>query len=251
MKAQLEFDATPRVSLGKSAARAVRRSGNVPVAVYGKAKETVNLTLDANKLSREYFRGGFMNKLVALKAGSKTYHVIPRDVLLNPISDKIEHADFMHVDDKSQIKVFVPVHFLNVEKSVGIKRGGVLNIVEHSVELVCNVNAIPSFLEIDVINLNIGDSVHISTVKLPQGVTPAIKNRDFTIASIAGRMAEEEATTAAAVAPGEVPAAAGGAPAAAAPAAGATAPAKGAAPAAGAGAPAKAASPAAKPAPKK
>ncbi|MCE3006290.1 MAG: 50S ribosomal protein L25/general stress protein Ctc [Alphaproteobacteria bacterium] len=250
MKAQLEFDAAPRTGLGKSAARAVRRSGNVPVAVYGKAKETVNLTLDANKLSREYFRGGFMNKLVALKAGSKTYHVIPRDVLLNPISDKIEHADFMHVDDKSQIKVFVPVHFLNVEKSVGIKRGGVLNIVEHSVELICNVNAIPSFLEIDVINLNIGDSVHISTVKLPQGVTPAIKSRDFTIASIAGRMAEEEVATTAAVAPGEVPAAAGGAPVAAAGAA-AAAPAKGAAPAAGAAAPAKGAAPAAKPAPKK
>jgi len=235
MKAQLEFDAAPRAGLGKGAARAVRRSGNVPVVIYGKAKETVNLTLDANKLSREYFRGGFMNKLVALKAGAKTYHVIPRDVLLNPISDKIEHADFMHVDDKSQIKVFVPVHFVNVEKSVGIKRGGVLNIVEHSVELVCNVNAIPSFLEIDVMNLDIGDSVHISTVKLPQGVTPAIKSRDFTIASIAGRMAEEEVATTAAVAPGEVPAAAGGAPAAA----GAAAPAAGAAPAA------------AKPAPKK
>lgn len=235
MKAQIEFDATPRPSLGKGAARAVRRNGQVPVVLYGKAKDTVTLALDANKITREYFRGGFMNKLVALKAGDKTYHVIPRDILLNPVSDKIEHADFMHVDDTSQVKVFVPVRFLNVEKSVGIKRGGVLNIVEHSVELFCNVNAIPEYLEIDVAEMNIGDSVHISTVKLPAGVTPAIKSRDFTIASIAGRMAEEEAPVAAA-ATADAAAAPG-----ATPAAGAAAPAAGAA----------AASAAAKPAPKK
>jgi len=225
MKAQVEFEAVARPTTGKGAARDIRRNGNVPVVIYGNNKDSVTLSVNANKISQEYFRGGFMNKIVALKADGKTYNAIPRDIALNPISDKIEHADFLHVDEKSQVKVLVPIHFLNVEKSIGIKRGGVLNIVRHEVEFVCNVNSIPKFIEIDVAELNIGNSVHISQVKLPDGVKPALK-RDFTVASIAGRMAEEEvATTAAAPVAGEVPAtaaasaqAAAAAPAAAAPA---------------------------------
>jgi large subunit ribosomal protein L25 len=225
MKAQVEFEAVARPSLGKGAARQARRDGRVPVIIYGNNKDSVPLSVDANKISQEYFRGGFMNKIVALKADGKTYNAIPRDVALNPVSDKIEHADFLHVDEKSQVKVLVPIHFLNVEKSVGIKRGGVLNVVRHDVELVCNVNAIPKHLEIDVLEMNIGNSVHISQVKLPEGVKPAIK-RDFTIASIAGRMAEEEVATAAPTGSAEVPATAAAAAQAAAAAAPAAAPAK-------------------------
>ncbi|MBN8544007.1 MAG: 50S ribosomal protein L25/general stress protein Ctc [Alphaproteobacteria bacterium] len=224
MKAQVEFEATLRPVAGKGTARQSRREGRVPVVVYGNKQDSVSLTVDANKISQEYFRGGFMNKVVALKADGKTFHAIPRDIALNPVSDKIEHADFMHVDEKSQVKVWVPIHFLNAEKSVGIKRGGVLNVVRHDVELLCNVNSIPKYLEVNVAELNIGDSVHISNIALPEGVKPAIK-RDFTIASIAGRMAEEEVATAAPTS-AEVPAtnaaaaqaAAAAAPAAAAPA---------------------------------
>lgn len=164
MKAQVEFEAVARPVSGKGAARQARREGRVPVVVYGNQKDSVSLTVDANKITQEYFRGGFMNKIIALKADGKTYNAIPRDIALNPVSDKIEHADFMHVDEKSKVKVWVPIHFLNAEKSVGIKRGGVLNIVRHDVELFCNVASIPKYLEVDVLELNIGDSVHISQV---------------------------------------------------------------------------------------
>jgi large subunit ribosomal protein L25 len=225
MKAQVEFEAVARPTTGKGAARDARRKGNVPVVIYGNKKDSVTLSVDANKISQEYFRGGFMNKIVAIKADGKTYNAIPRDISLNPISDKIEHADFMHVDEKSKVKVLVPIHFINSDKSVGIKRGGVLNIVQHSVELVSNVASIPKFIEIDVLDLNIGSSVHINDVKLPEGVKAANK-RNFTIASIAGRMAEEEVATAAPTASAEVPAtnaAAAQAAAAAAPAAAADA----------------------------
>lgn len=225
MKAQVEFEAVARPVSGKGVARQARREGRVPVVIYGNKKDSVSLTVDANKISQEYFRGGFMNKIVALKADGKTYNAIPRDISLNPISDKIEHADFMHVDEKSQVKVLVPIHFLNAEKSVGIKRGGVLNIVQHTVELLSNVGSIPKYLEIDVIDLNIGSSVHINDVKLPDGVKAANK-RNFTIASIAGRMAEEEVATTAPTASAEVPATAAAAAQAAAAAAPAAAPAK-------------------------
>lgn len=240
MKAAVELKAFSRASLGKGSARAERRANRIPVVVYAKEKQNLPLSVDANSLTHAYFKGGFMSKIVSLKVDNKDVFVIPRDLQFNPVSDKIEHADFLHIDEKSVVKVTVPVHFLNTEKSAGIKRGGVLNIVRHEVELFCPVSAIPQSLDVDVSGLEIGDSVHIHNMTLPAGVTPAIKSRDFTIASIAGRQKEEEEIpTGAAVAAGAVPAA----KVADQPAAGAAAPAagaKGAAPAA-----------AAKPAPKK
>lgn len=192
MKAAIEFAATTRPTLGKGGARAVRRAGNVPVVVYANGKDSLNASVNALKIAHEYKKGGFMSKIVALKLDGKDIFTIPRDIQFNPVSDKIEHADFLHIDEKSVVKVVVPVHFLNTEKSVGIKRGGVLNIVAHEVELLCPVGAIPKSIDIDVEKLNIGDSIHIHNIALPQGVKPTIKGRDFTIASIAGRQKEEE-----------------------------------------------------------
>lgn len=235
MKAAVEIKAEERAIAGKGSARAARRNGQIPVVLYANGKQNVSLNVEARVLSNEYFKGGFMNKVVALKTANKEFFAIPRDIQLNPVSDKIEHADFIAVDDKSVVKVFVPLHFKNAEKAPGIKRGGVLNIVRHSVELLCPVNAIPAALDIDVGTLEIGSSVHISAVTLPQGVTPVIKGRDFTLASIAGRQKEEEETPAAAAATAGADSVAGAAPAAgaAAPAAGGKAPAgKAAAPAA-------------------
>ena len=173
MKAAIELNATPRETLGKGGSRALRREARVPVVVYANGKNTLSLSIDGNSVANEYFKGGFMSKIVALKVDGKDVFAIPRDVQLNPVSDKIEHVDFLHVDEKSVVKVTVPVHFLNTEKSVGIKRGGVLNIVAHTVELLCPVNAIPKALEIDIAALNIGDSVPIHSVALPTGVKPA------------------------------------------------------------------------------
>ncbi|MDX2096050.1 MAG: 50S ribosomal protein L25/general stress protein Ctc [Alphaproteobacteria bacterium] len=222
MKAAVELNAEPRPVAGKGAARAARRAGQVPVVVYGNGKGNVSLNVEARAIANEYFRGGFMNKIVALKSGGKDIFAIPREVQLNPVSDKIEHADFLAVDDKSVVKVWVPVHFVGTEKSVGLKRGGVLNVVAHRVELLAPVASIPAAIEVDVSALEIGSSVHIGNLVLPKGVVPASKRTNLTIASIAGRQKEEEADVAAAPVAGAVPAstakapAAGAAPAAAA-----------------------------------
>ncbi len=197
MKASVEFTAETRDLVGTGSAREARRQGKVPVAVYAKGKPNLSLVVDAMQLSHNYFKGGFMNKLVSLKIDGKDNFVIPREMQLNPVTDKIEHADFISVDAKSIVKVTVPVHFNNTEKSVGIKRGGILNIVRHEVQLMAPVTSIPSSVEIDVTNLNIGDSIHLHNIKLPEGVSTAIKREDFTIASLTGRAKEEEEVVAA------------------------------------------------------
>lgn len=225
MKAAVEIKAETRPNTGKGAARAARRAGFVPVNVYGKDKGNQNFSVEARVISNEYFRGGFMNKIVALKTGDKDIFAIPRDVQLNPVTDKIEHADFLAVDDKSVVKVWVPVHVTGADKSIGVKRGGVLNIVSHRVELLCPVTNIPASVDVDVATLDIGSSIHLASLDLPKGVVQAVKGRDITIASIAGRKKEEEEITAApTVSAGAVPASTAKAPeGAAAPAAGAKA----------------------------
>lgn len=229
MKAAIELTATPRPVAGKGAARAARRAGNVPVNIYANGKKNVHVNVEARVLSNEYFRGGFMNKIVSLKLDGKDIFAIPRDIQLNPVSDKIEHADFMAVDDKSVVKVKIPLHFLNAEKCVGIKRGGVLNTVARNIEVLCPVANIPAVIDIDLSALNIGESVHTHNLELPKGVAPSSK-QNMTIASIAGRSKDEEAdaATGAPVA-GAVPSTKSAAAAAAAAKAPAAAPAKGAA----------------------
>lgn len=215
MKAAVQMKAEQRSGTGKGAARAVRRAGQVPVNIYAAGEKNQSLSVEARVMANEYFKGGFMNKIVSLEVGGKELFAIPRDIQLNPVSDKIEHADFIQVNAKSIVKVRVPVHFLNTEKSVGIKRGGVLNIVRHEIEVLAPVNAIPKSVDIDILELNIGDSIHIENLKLPEGVKAAIKGRNFTIASIAGRQKEEADVAVASAAPvaGAVPASTAKAPA--------------------------------------
>jgi large subunit ribosomal protein L25 len=168
----------------------------------------------------------------------KKNRVIPRDLQVDPIKDLPIHVDFLRIGKDGRIRVAVPVRFVNDALSPGLKRGGVLNIVRHDVEVTCPYDKIPLFFEVDLTGLEIGRSVHISAVKLPEGVAPTIRDRDFTIATIAGAVKQEEETPTVAAAPVEG--------AAAAPAAGdaAAAGAKGAAPAAAKGG--AAAAPAAK-----
>lgn len=211
MKAAVEFKAEARSDAGKGAARATRRAGFTPVNVYAKGKENINLSVETRQLSVEYFRGGFMNKLVSLAVGGKNVFAIPRDIQLNPVTDKIEHADFLAVDEKSVVKVRIPVHVGGAEKSVGLKRGGVLNLVSHNVELLCPVTAIPTSVDVDVTELNIGSSIHLSDVTLPKGVSAA-SSRDVTIVSISGRSKEEEDVSTTAPAAGAVPASTAKAP---------------------------------------
>jgi large subunit ribosomal protein L25 len=229
MKVNATLEARPRENSGKGAARALRRAALVPAILYGNKQEAVKLALPLKELTLEYRKGAFFNKIIDLKMDGKIIHSLPRDVQAHPVTDVIEHADFQRVDKDSIIHVFVPVRVLNQEKSVGLKRGGVLNIVRHEIELLCKPDSIPAFIEIDVLNVDIGRSVHINDVKLPENVKTAIKDRNFTLITVAGRSKEEEAPAAAAAAAAMpaagAPAAPGAAPAAA-PAAGGAAAAK-------------------------
>ena len=205
MKAAVEFKAETREATGTGSARMARLKGQVPVNLYAAGQKNQSITVEGRVLSNEYFRGGFMNKVVSFDIAGKSQFAIARDIQLDPVSDKILHADFIAVTEKSVVKVQVPVHFLNTDKAIGIKRGGVLNIVRHEIEVFAPVNAIPKAIEIDILELNINDSVHIENLKLPEGVKPALKGRNFTIASIAGRSKDEEEATGATAA-GAVPA---------------------------------------------
>lgn len=213
MKAAVEFKATTRERIGTGSAREARRQGFTPVNVYAAGQKNQALAVETRALSNEYFRGGFMNKVVALSVDGKNVFAIPRDIQLNPVSDKIEHADFLAVNEKSIVKVKVPVRMLNADKSKGIKRGGVLNVVAHEVELLSPVASIPAMLEIDLTSVDIGSSIHLNNLELPKGVTPALKGRDVTIASITGRSKDEEPEVTGAPAAGAVPASTAKAPA--------------------------------------
>lgn len=225
--------ATARPQAGKGAARSVRREGKVPAVIYGEGKEAIAIAIDANELGKTIAKGKFLARLFDVDVGGITTRVIPREVQLDPVRDFPLHVDFLRVGPGARIRVQVPCRFINEAASPGLKRGGVLNVVRHEVEVFCPAETIPNEFVFDLTGLEIGRSIHISATKLPDGVKTVIQGRDFTVATIAGAVAEEEkaATT--------TEAAAGDA-AAAAPAADG----KAAAPAAGAGKDAKAGAPA-------
>lgn len=226
LTATATLNATARDRAGKGAARALRREGKVPGIVYSHGKDALSIALSEKEVALEYKRGRFRSRLVDIKLDGKIVHALPKDLQFHPVSDQIEHVDFIRVEPGVAVRVQVPVKFLGIEKSVGLKRGGVLNIVRHEIEFTCKPEAIPTHIEINVQELDIGDSVHINDIKLPAGAVPVIK-RNFTVATIAGRSAaEEEVTPTAATATAATAEAAAGT---AAPAAGAAVPTAGAA----------------------
>lgn len=189
--ATVEIEATARPRAGKGAARAVRREGRVPAVIYGDKKEPQTIALDANVMKKLYLAGGFLSTVFQVKVDGAANRVLPRDVQLDPVSDAIMHVDFLRIARGSSVTVEVAVRFINEEESPGLKRGGALNVVRHEVELECPADAIPEELIADLTGLDISDSVHISSIKLPPNVVPTITDRDFTIATITGQMAEE------------------------------------------------------------
>ena len=189
MAEQPTIAADVREGTGTGAARAARRAGKVPGIVYGAGRENIMIQMDRDVLHREYIKAGFFNHLYKLKVGKDSMDVLARDIQLHPVSDVIMHIDFMAVKANAQISVAVPVHFINEEECKGLRRGGVLNIVRHEVEVYCPANAIPEEIVVDLSGLDIGDSVHVSMVSLGDGVTPVIDDRDFTIATIASSSA--------------------------------------------------------------
>jgi large subunit ribosomal protein L25 len=199
-----------RPQAGKGAARATRRAGRVPGIVYGGGEEPLPISLEPRELSRAVARRGFFATLVDLTIDGSVQRTLPREVQFHPATDRPLHVDFMRVAAATRVTVTVPVAFVDHERSMGLRRGGILNIVRHGIELNCPVDRIPDHLTVSLDGLDIGDSVHISAVALPEGCTPTITARDFTIASIAASSAvrEEAATTAAIPPSGEQPGAA-------------------------------------------
>ena len=187
-----------RDRVGKGAARAVRRKDMIPAVIYGDKKPPIPITLPQREVTQRLQAGGFLTHLLQIEVNGEEIRVIPKDFQLDPVRDFLIHVDFLRVGEGAKLTLDVPVHFVNHPESPGLKRGGVLNIVRHAVEMVVPADAIPEFIEVDLTGLDIGDSVHISAVTLPEGATPTITDRDFTIATIAGAAAmvseeEEEA----------------------------------------------------------
>ncbi|MDQ2634516.1 MAG: 50S ribosomal protein L25/general stress protein Ctc [Pseudomonadota bacterium] len=210
--ASYELKAEAREQVGKGSARAVRRNGKVPAVIYGDKQPPLAIALSYKDIFYKIHGGGFLTTVATIDVGGKKIQVLPKDFQLDPVKDFPLHVDFLRVGKNTAVNVNVPVHFINEEKSPGIKRGGVLNIVRHEVEFHCPANAIPDSITVDLAGTEIGDSIHISAVTLPADVNPVIADRDFTIATIAGSSAMKsetaEATEAAAE---EAPAAENGA----------------------------------------
>ena len=183
-----ELKATAREGTGKLANRALRAQKMVPGVVYGGETAPANVAVEYKNVFQHYQTGHFLSTVYLLDVDGKKERVIPREVQVDPVRDFPIHVDFMRVSQTSRIDVDVPVQFINEEASPGLKRGGVLNIVRHTIEFTCPADAIPEKITVDLTGLNIGDSIHISAVPLPAGITPTI-DRDFTIATIAGAAA--------------------------------------------------------------
>ena len=184
MSEQLTLSAETRERAGKGASRAMRREGRVPAVIYGQKQDPISIHVEEKVLVKMLSTGHFMNSVVMIDVGGTATRTLPKDVQFHPVTDRPVHVDFFRIGEHSEVHVNVPIVFVNEENSRGLKRGGVLNSVRHELELICDAAEIPDEIEIDLAGLDIGDSLHISQVKLPQGTRSAITDRDFTIATI-------------------------------------------------------------------
>ncbi len=181
----LTITAEKRERAGKGIARALRREGRVPAVIYGDSKESEGISMHRNEFTKLFNTGRLMSTLLDVDIDGKKHRVITRDVQVHPVTDIVLHADFLRLGKGAKISVEVPVSFLNEETCPGLKVGGVLNVVRYTVELNCPADNIPASIELDLAEAEMNDSLHISQVALPDGVTPVIDDRDFTIATIA------------------------------------------------------------------
>lgn len=185
MSETLKLAAEMRDRAGKGASRAVRRTGRVPAVVYGAGEAAMPIHVEEKRLVRQLSSGHFMNSVVEIEVdGQPPVRTLPRDVQFHPVTDRPIHVDFFRLVGNATITVEVPVHFIDEDQSPGMKRGAVLNIVRHELQLDCASNAIPDQIDISLAGRDVGDSIHISAVVLPAGVTSHITDRDFTIATM-------------------------------------------------------------------
>lgn len=207
--ATTELSAQARTRVGKGAARDLRREGLIPAVIYGDKKAPEAIAISFNETRNRIYAGGFLSHVITIDVAGTKHRVIPKDYQLDPVKDFPLHVDFLRVSATSRLNVQVAVHFANEEQSPGLKRGGTLNVVHHTVELSCPPDAIPEFLTVDLGGLDIGDTIHVSNLVLPAGVELHTHEADMTIATIVApsalRSEEETAPAAAAEAPAEPP----------------------------------------------
>ena len=181
----IDIKAEARSQVGKGSARAARRAGLVPAVIYGNKETAVSVTLDANQWRQLMHKPGIFSQLININVNNETHFVLPRDIQQHPVSEEAIHVDFLRVTKNATVAVGIAVEFLNEDKCTGLKLGGVLNIVRSQVELNCPAISIPEKLTVDLEGLNVGHTIHISSIELPEGCTPTITDRDFTVATIA------------------------------------------------------------------
>ena len=181
----IDIKAEARSQVGKGSARAARRAGLVPAVIYGNKETAVSVTLDANQWRQLMHKPGIFSQLININVNNETHFVLPRDIQQHPVSEEAMHIDFLRVTKNATVAVGIAVEFLNEDKCTGLKLGGVLNIVRSQVELNCPAISIPEKLTVDLEGLNVGHTIHISSIELPEGCTPTITDRDFTVATIA------------------------------------------------------------------
>jgi large subunit ribosomal protein L25 len=177
--------AEPRERAGKGAARATRRAGRIPAVIYGNKETPIMISIHPIDLMHQIRGGGFFSSVYEIEAEGNKHRVLPRDIQLHPVTDQPLHVDFMRFSKSTRLVVEVSVVFLGEEDCPGLRQGGVLNIVRHAIEMRASPDQIPESIEIDLSSYNIGDSVHISSVRLPDDVELTITDRDFTVATIA------------------------------------------------------------------
>ncbi len=210
-----ELKATARPKAGKGAARAERRAGRVPAVIYGDNKAPLPISLDEKEARLSIFAGHFLTTIFNIDLDGQKHRVIPRDYALDPVKDFPIHVDFLRLGEGAAIRVSVPLHVKGADVSPGVKRGGTINIVAHSVDLEADADAIPQFIEIDISQLEINSSVHLGQIDLPKGVRP-VSREEQTLVTIVPPSGYEEgkaADAAAAAAAAAAPAAGKGAPA--------------------------------------
>ncbi len=184
MSDQLTLSAELRERAGKGASRALRNAGRVPAVIYGNNEDPAAIHIEEKMLLKARHTGHFMNSGVMIEVGGQQVRTLPKDVAFHPVTDRPLHADFLRIGEHSEVHVDVPVHFIDEDASPGMKRGAVLNIVRHELELVCDAALIPDEITISLKGLEVGASIHISHVTLPAGARSAITDRDFTIATL-------------------------------------------------------------------
>lgn len=184
MSDALNLPAELRERAGKGASRSLRREGRVPAVIYGGKEEPVTIHVEEKLLVKLLGTGHFMNSILMVEVDGKKVRTLPKDVATHPVTDRPIHADFLRLSKDAKIEVQIPVVFINEEDSPGLRKGGVLNVVRHEIDLICESDKIPSEIEVDVTGLEVGDSIHISSVTLPAGAESAITDRDYTIATL-------------------------------------------------------------------